>query len=230
MKKRISIAAGLIATLAFFYFAIGVVNRPASLTSTFNRIYAEGTWGKDSAGKGTSGSGSTLEITREYRAYIEAFIKKHAVKSVIDAGSGDWSFSAAIDWGDASYLGIDIASDVVEAVRKNHETNKIKFQVGDITEDLPAADLLISKDVLQHLSNELIHKFIKNNLKKNKYKWVILTHGRNRENHDIANGGYRGIDLSAPPFGVKGLIDLPIKFGPETEKITSLLDLTQQRP
>jgi hypothetical protein len=226
MKKRISIAAGLIVALAFFYFAIGVGNRPPSLTSTFNRIYAEGTWGKDSAGKGTSGSGSTLEITREYRAYIEAFIKTHAVKSVIDAGSGDWSFSAAIDWGDASYLGIDIASDVVEAVRKNHETNKIKFQVGDITEDLPRADLLISKDVLQHLSNRLIHKFIKNNLKTNKYKWVILTHGRSSENHDIPNGGYRGIDLSAPPFEVKGLIDLPIKFGPETEKITSLLDLT----
>ena len=230
MKTRISTAAGLIAVLAFFYVAIDVVNRPPSLTSTFNRIYAEGTWGKDGAGKGTSGSGSTLEITREYRAYIEEFIKKHAVKSVIDAGSGDWSFSAAIDWGDASYLGIDIASDVVAAVRKNHETHKIKFQVGDITEDLPAADLLISKDVLQHLSNQLIHKFIQNNLRKNKYKWVILTHGRSSENHDISNGGYRGIDLSAPPFEVQGLIDLPITFGPETEKITSLLDLTRQQP
>lgn len=230
MKKRLSIAAGLIAALALFYFGIGIVNRPSPLTSTFNRIYAEGTWGKDSAGKGTSGSGSTLEITREYRAYIETFIRKHAVKSIIDAGSGDWSFSAAIDWGDASYLGIDIASDIVEAVRKNHETSKIKFQVGDITEDLPAADLLISKDVLQHLSNQLIHKFIKNNLTKNKYKWVILTHGRSSENHDISDGGYRGIDLSAPPFEVKGLIDLPIKFGPETEKITSLLDLTQPQP
>jgi len=230
MKKQISIAASLIAALAFVYFAIGVVNRPPSLTSTFNRIYAEGTWGKDSAGKGTSGSGSTLEITREYRAYIEEFIKKHAVKSVIAAGSGDWGFSAAINWGDASYLGIDIASDVVEAVRKNHETAKIKFQVGDITEDLPAADLLISKDVLQHLSNELIHKFIKNNLRTNKYKWVILTHGRSSENREISNGGYRGIDLSAPPFEVTGLIDLPIKFGPESEKITSLLDRTQQQP
>ena len=228
MKNQISIAASLTAALAFFYFAIGVGNRPPSLTSTFNRIYAEGTWGKDSAGKGTSGSGSTLQITREYRAYIEEFIKKHAVKSVIDAGSGDWSFSAAIDWGDASYLGIDIASDVVEAVRKNHETHKIKFQVGDITEDLPAADLLISKDVLQHLSNEQIHKFIKNNLRKGKYKWGILTNDRSSENRDIWTGEYRRIDLTAPPFEVKGLVDLPIKFGTETRKISSLLDLTQQ--
>ena len=43
MKKQISIAASLIAALAFVYFAIGVVNRPPSLTSTFNRIYAEAT-------------------------------------------------------------------------------------------------------------------------------------------------------------------------------------------
>ena len=145
-------------------------------------------------------------------------------------GLGDWSFSSAINWGDASYLGIDIAADVIETVRRKHEKGTIKFQVGDITEALPAADLLISKDVLQHLSNELIHKFIKNNLRKGKYKWVILTNDRSSENRDISTGDYRMIDLAAPPFEIKGLIDLPIKFGTETRKITSLLDLTQQQP
>src|SRR5262245_64844629 len=153
MRKLVSIAAGLTAALAFFYFTLNVVNRQPSLTSTFNRIYAEGEWGKDITGKGTSGAGSTLEKTREYRAYIEDFMKKHAVKSVIDAGCGDWSYSSAMDWADASYLGIDIASDVIEAVRKKHEKGNLRFQVGDITKDLPAADLLIVKDVLQHLSN-----------------------------------------------------------------------------
>jgi SAM-dependent methyltransferase len=230
MKKPVSIVAGLAAALALFYFAINVVDRQPSLTSIFNRIYAEGGWAQDATGKGTSGTGSTVEITREYRAYVEDFMKKHAVKSVVDAGCGDWGFSSAMDWGDASYLGIDIASDVIEAVRKKHEKGKIRFQVGDITEDLPAADLLISKDVLQHLSNELIHKFIKNNLRKGKYRWVILTNDRTSENRDIPSGGYRMIDLSAPPFEVKGLVDLPIKFGTETSKVTSLLDLTQQQP
>jgi SAM-dependent methyltransferase len=228
MKKRISIvAAGLAVALVFCYFTINAVNQQL-LTNTFNRIYAEGTWGKDVAGKGTSGTGSTLEITREYRAYIEGFMKKHSVKSVVDAGCGDWSFSSAMDWGGASYLGVDIASDVIAAVRSKHEKGRIKFQVGDITDELPAAELLISKDVLQHLSNELVHKFIRNNLRKGKYKWVILTNTRGSENRDVASGGYRAIDLAAPPFEVRGLIDLPIKFGDETSKITSLLDLTQQ--
>ena len=150
------------------------------------------------------------------------------VKSVIDAGCGDWNFSSAIDWGDASYLGVDIASDVVETARKKHEKGSIKFQVGDITEELPAADLLISKDVLQHLSNDLIQKFIRNNLKKGKYKWVILTNDRSSTNQDIKTGGYRGIDLSLPPFELKGLVDLPIVFGTDSKQVTSLLDLTQQ--
>ena len=83
-------------------------------------------------------------------------------------------------------------------------------------------------NVLQHLSNKLVHKFIGNNLRKRKYKWVILTNDRGRENRDVASGGYRAIDLASPPFEIRGLVDLPIKFGDETSKITSLLDLTQR--
>jgi SAM-dependent methyltransferase len=226
MKKRFSIAAGLAAVVVFCYFAIDAVNQQL-LTNTFNRIYAEGTWGKDVAGKGTSGTGSTLEITREYRAYVEDFIRTHNVKSVVDAGCGDWTFSSAINWGQASYLGVDIASDVIAAVRSKHEKGHIKFQVGNITDELPDAELLISKDVLQHLSNNLVHKFIRNNLRKGKYKWVILTNDRGNRNYDIESGGYRAIDLAAAPFEVRGLVDLPIKFGNEINKFTSLLDLTR---
>jgi SAM-dependent methyltransferase len=226
MKRRIRIAAGLAAVVGISYLALTAVNQQ-SLTRTFNRIYAEGVWGRDVTGKGVSGTGSTLEITRDYRAYLEDFMKKHAVTSVVDAGCGDWTFSSAIDWGNASYLGIDIASDVIETVRKKYEKGNIRFQVSDVTEELPAADLLISKDVLQHLSNELVLKFVANNLRKGRYKWVILTNDRGSTNQDVQNGGYRAIDLSAPPFEVSGLVDLPITFGNEATKITSLLDLSQ---
>lgn len=225
IKKRLPIAAAVVAALVLGYFAIDAINHQR-LTDTFNRIYAEGKWGRDVAGNGTSGTGSTLEITREYRAYVEEFVKTHHVASVVDAGCGDWRFSRAIDWGSASYLGIDIASDVIAGVRNKYEKGRIAFQVGDITDELPAADLLISKDVLQHLSNTLVQKFIRNNVRKGKYKWVILTNDRGSKNYDIESGGYRAIDVAAPPFDVRGLVDLPIRFGNENTKITSLLDLT----
>ena len=228
MKTRVLAAAGLVAALLLFVFASHAADPQSPLTQTFNRIYTEGVWGRDAAGEGTSGTGSTLEITRQYRAYVQDFLKTHRVTSVVDAGCGDWTFSSTIDWGSASYLGVDIASDVIDTVRRKHEKGRITFRVGDITEELPAADLLISKDVLQHLPNELVHKFIRNNLKKGKYKWVLLTNDRGGANGDTVPGGYRAINLAAPPFDVTGLVDLPITFGKEVTKVTSLLDLTQR--
>jgi len=227
MKKSIVIASAIVATLALSYFAVSGLARQR-LMATFNAIYADGKWAKDPSGKGTSGPGSTVEVTREYRAYVENFIKSHGVKSVVDAGCGDWSFSSVMDWGGASYLGIDISSDVIRTVREKFESGKTKFEVGDVTEDLPDADLLLCKDVLQHLSNDLIHKFIKNNLRKGKYKWVILTNDRGPENRNIATGQHRTIDLAAPPFNVTGLVDLPIKYDSGILKVTSLMDFTKQ--
>jgi SAM-dependent methyltransferase len=202
--------------------------RPPSadqLTRRFNDIYENAGWARASDGRGTSGSGSTVAITKEYRAYLEEFIKSHKVKSVVDAGCGDWEFSATIDWNHARYLGIDISTKVIEAVKKKHETKDVQFKVGDVTQSLPSADLLICKDVLQHLPFALIEKFIKNNLKKGKYKWAIITNDRGTENQDIEAGNYRSINLSLPPFNVKRLVDLPVHFQGEDGKITQLLDL-----
>jgi SAM-dependent methyltransferase len=200
-------------------------NKPPAkeLVQTFNGIYSRGDWAKNPDGKGTSGTGSTLDVTREYRAFIEEFIKKHHVKSVVDAGCGDWEFSSATDWHHARYLGVDISTDVIDFVKKKYEKEGVSFMVGDVTESLPSADLLLCKDVLQHLPNELITKFIKNNLKKGKYKWAIITNDRGGSNNDIKAGEYRLIDLSAPPFGVKGLIDLPIKFAGQESKLAQIL-------
>jgi SAM-dependent methyltransferase len=195
------------------------------LVQTFNGIYSRGDWAKDPEGKGTSGSGSTLDVTREYRAYIEEFIKKHQVKSVVDAGCGDWEFSSATNWNHARYLGVDISTDVIDLVKKKYQKEGVSFMVGDVTGSLPSADLLLCKDVLQHLPNELIIRFIRNNLKKGKYKWAIITNDRGGNNGDIKAGEYRMIDLTAPPFNVKDLIDLPIKFADQGGKLAQILPL-----
>jgi SAM-dependent methyltransferase len=200
----------------------------APLIQTFNSVYASGKWAKGNDGKGTSGPGSTLESTAAYRAFLEDFIKTHDVKSVVDAGCGDWAFSSKIDWHGARYTGIDISTDVIDAVRKKYGTSAVKFAVGNITEPLPSADLLVCKDVLQHLPNALIQRFVENNLKPGKYKWAILTNDRGPANADITAGDYRTIDLSKPPFEVKDLVDLPIRFPERQEKVAQLLDFTRR--
>jgi len=218
MQKKVVVRAAIIlgTLLGGSGMWLRVEAKPSSkkeLGQTFNGIYSRGDWAKNSEGKGTSGSGSTLDITREYRAYIEEFIKNHHVRSVVDAGCGDWEFSSATNWNHARYLGVDISTDVIRVVKKKYQKEGVSFKVGDVTESLPSADLLLCKDVLQHLPNALVIKFIKNNLKHGKYKWAILTNDPGGNNSDIQVGGYRLIDLRAPPFSVEGLKDLPIKFG-----------------
>lgn len=207
-------------------------NRP--LAETFTEIYREKTWDTSRAGTGTSGSGSTLQTSREYRAFLEGFIAEHGVRSVVDAGCGDWEFSQAVDWKGATYLGIDISPEVVDGVKQRFEKDGVRFQVGDVTEDIPAGDLLVCKDVLQHLSNDLVRKFIKNNLRRGKYQWAIITNDRQWpgffNNRDISSGRRRGLDLRAPPFELTGLVDVPVKFGGEPAKVVQVLDLRGAGP
>lgn len=198
-----------------------------AMAATFNRIYASGRWAKSKAGDGTSGPGSTLEATREYRAYLGDFLRKHNVQSVVDAGCGDWSFSSAIDWNHVRYLGVDISTSVIEDVTKRFARDNIRFVVDDISRSLPPADLLLCKDVLQHLPNKQVHDFIENNLRKGKYKWAILTNDFGPGNRDIQAGEHRLLDLAAAPFHVRGLVTLPVKFAGEPTKVAQLLDLSQ---
>lgn len=205
--------------------AVGAEEAKKPLGDVFDAIYANGAWGRNAEGRGTSGFGSTLAFTRDYRAYLESFIKTNKIRSVVDAGCGDWEFSSAVDWNHARYLGVDISSRAIATAKERYAGKTVRFKVGDVTDSLPAADLLICKDVLQHLPNALVQRFIKNNLKKGKYKWAIITNDRGSTNVDIKAGEHRPIDLGAPPFNVKGLVDLPIDYRDPYHKTSQLLDL-----
>lgn len=64
-------------------------------------------------------------------------------------------------------------------------------------------------------------------MKKGKYRWALITNDALAAggNKDTNTGDYRRIDLSHPPFDVKDLVNLPIKFGNESTKKTQLLKL-----
>lgn len=175
----------------------------------FEGIYKNASWGANDAGVGNSGSGSLLDTTAVYRTFLAQFFKEYDIHSVVDAGCGDWEFSSKIDWRGIDYKGFDIAHQVVEHDKKLYTKPNIHFFEADIVEtDLPKADLLISKHVLQHLPNASVKKFLEKQLPK--YKHVLIMSGVHHvtfagENTDISPGGYRTLDLTAPPFNVVGL-------------------------
>ena len=181
----------------------------AKIEKAFDGIYKDATWGTNDKGVGNSGTGSTAQATAAYRAVLQQYLADNHIKSVVDAGCGDWEFSHLIDWGGIDYKGIDIVPTVVAQDKAKYEKPNIHFAVGNIVEDdLPPADLLISKHVLQHLPNADVKKFLDRQLKK--YKHVLLTNGVDASTmsatnaSDIEPGEYRPLDITKPPFDVAG--------------------------
>jgi SAM-dependent methyltransferase len=179
----------------------------ATRKRVFDSIYRDATWGTNAGKVGNSGVGSTLSATLLYRTFLQQFFARNEVKSVVDAGCGDWEFSQALDWTGIDYKGYDIVPSLIEANTKKFGKPNIQFFPADFIETpLPAADVLIVKNVLQHLSNADVARFIPQ-LKK--FKHALLIDGVDEislssSNPDINVGDYRPLDLTVPPFSLHG--------------------------
>jgi 2-polyprenyl-3-methyl-5-hydroxy-6-metoxy-1,4-benzoquinol methylase len=193
-----------------------------SLHEIFSNIYNQRLWGANAQGAGCSGSGSTLETTQEYRNLLELILDVLQIKSVVDLGCGDWEFSRVIPWGSIEYKGFDVVAHVIESNIQKYSKKGITFAVIDATkEELPAADLLICKDVLQHLSNLDVAKII---TQFKKYKYCIITndvyeHTLSSNNADIERGDYRPLDITAAPFYVNASKLLVYRSGYVTKQV-----------
>jgi SAM-dependent methyltransferase len=178
------------------------------MQAAFDDIYKHATWGTNSEGEGHSGAGSLLKTTMLYRHFLEQFMKDADVHSVVDAGCGDWEFSQAIDWKGIDYKGYDIVPSVIEGDTKKYAKPNIHFFVANVVdEDLPPADLLIVKHVLQHLPTAAVQKLLAKQLPK--YKHTLLVNSvesrtLSAPNTDVEPGGYRPLDVTKPPFNVRG--------------------------
>jgi SAM-dependent methyltransferase len=179
-----------------------------SMEQVFDDIYRNAKWGRNGDGGSTSGSGSLLQTTLVYRTFLQRFLKDNQVRSVVDAGCGDWEFSSAIDWTGIDYKGFDVVPSVIAEDKKKYEKTNIHFFVADIVEsDLPAADLLIVKHVLQHLPTTAVQRFL---TQLPKYRHALIVDSVNpttlsSPNWDIAPGAFRYLDVTGPPFNVQGV-------------------------
>ncbi|AZN37814.1 class I SAM-dependent methyltransferase [Iodobacter ciconiae] len=166
------------------------------MNNRFEEIYATNEWGTG------SGEGSLPIHTQSYIDFLEQFTLKNKIKSVLDMGCGDWQFSKNIHWDGIQYQGYDVVKSVVSYNQQHYTAPNIRFQqYSGNPDDLPNAELIIAKDVLQHLSNQSIECFIKN---MTRYPYALITNcvnpGAITINHDINTGDFRYLDLRLAPF------------------------------
>ena len=176
------------------------------------QIYEMHLWGgKD--GDFYSGEGShQIEIIKPYTEIVSGFLKSHKNKlTVCDLGCGDFNIGKQLVPHTLKYIAIDIVPSLIERNTSIFKAENLEFHCLDISQDeLPKADCIILRQVLQHLSNNEIKSIIE---KLSKYKYIILTEhlpiGQFTANKDVISGqGIRikynsGVDLLATPFNFK---------------------------
>ena len=162
----------------------------------FSKIYKEDLW------QGGSGAGSKLENVKEYVDILQKYIDKPEVKTVLDLGCGDWQFSKFLDLSSVLYLGIDVVDSVIDSNINLYSDSNIDFISRDITTyELPQVDLIICKDVLQHLCNKDVISVLVKIIKSSKFALITNDfYPESTSNRDIENGDYRYLDLTLSPF------------------------------
>jgi 2-polyprenyl-3-methyl-5-hydroxy-6-metoxy-1,4-benzoquinol methylase len=191
--------------------AIAAAERTARLRqsrATFESIYANNVWG------GGSGSGSKPETTEDYRRFLQSFLRDNAIRSVIDFGCGDWGFTHLIDWSGIEYHGYDLVTSVIDANNQRYSTPDIHFSLFEDVSKLPQVDLVICKDVFQHLSNDKVAYFLDH--LRSKARLLLVTNDLEPArdlNQDIDDGGWRALRPDQAPFNVPSVIVLSWEIG-----------------
>lgn len=157
---------------------------------TFDRIYRENLW---NGVESRSGPGSGTSATRNIAKQITDLVRLLDVESVLNVGCGDDFWTP--DW--PSYTGVDVSYEAVELAKKNHPDRQYRL----LPAQLPESDLVICRDVLQHLSMA-------------NAKWLLMemyhagrllllsTYMSVAQGHDIEDGGYTEPNLMLEPFNL----------------------------
>ena len=195
---------------------------PNDAASVFGRIWAQRLWSQTIA----SGVGSDPAQAGPYLELLRRSLQEWNVRSVLDLGCGDWGLASQIDWSGIDYLGVDVVVDLIEQLRDQHETDRVRFVARDAASDHAALldgrsgrpfDLLLCKDVLQHWPNKAVGAFLgalprlaKRALLVNdvvhdeRRRWGIRRRAHERKvNTDIELGDWRPVRVELPPFSLQ---------------------------
>jgi hypothetical protein len=204
--------------------------RALETREVFERIYANNLWG-GRAGEFRSGSGSADAVSGPYVECVRRFIHEHQIREVVDLGCGDFQVGQRLLAPGLRYVGVDLVRPLIERNQSMFGSDSVRFEARDLTRDLlPAGQLGLLRQVLQHLSNEQIVQILENTAE---YRYLIVTEhlptGEDvRPNLDKPHGpdtrlyDRSGVFLDLPPFSLRTRILLETPVTPD-EVLRSVL-------
>ena len=176
----------------------------------FDEIYRSRHW--KGPGEISSGLGSLPGNSRQYEDAVVAYVEANpGIATIVDVGCGDFQVSGRILARlpeTVRYIGLDVSQVAIEHNQRKFASDRISFRHLDaVTEPLPPGDLVLVREVLQHLPNAAVSSILP---KLAAFPHALITntvHKRaRRRNVDIGAGsGSRaglgsGLWLDLPPF------------------------------
>ena len=178
------------------------LRKPPALEARFTEVYEKALWGDDET---RSGWGSKRESghVQAALAYLNEIIPARGVRSVADIPCGDFNWQPLLleRWPGLDYAGYDIVRSLIADVRRKHPA--VRFAVLDVTKQVPPrADLILCKDLLNHLTYDDIRRALAN-MKRSGAMWLLasndFTHASNEDVIDAGNN-HRPVDICKPPL------------------------------
>lgn len=186
------------------------------IRSAFTDHYRLQGWG---GGETASGPGSTLARTASLREQLPALFPELGVRTVLDAGCGDFNWFRAMEAPLDLYIGTDVVEDLVADNQRRYGDERRTFLALDVTRDaLPEVDLILCRDCLVHLKHRQILAALENFAASGSRYLLATTFPSRSANVDAPLGGWRPVNLQLPPFGLPQPERLLVESGVEDER------------
>jgi hypothetical protein len=172
--------------------------RGLGLEESFTHIYTSNLWGADES---RSGLGSAADATRTLRAALPEVLRAVGARSLLDAPCGDFGWLSHVDLGAVDYTGADIVPALIERNTALFADERRRFVHLDLTRDvLPAADVVLCRDCLVHLSFANASRVLDNIRRSGAAFLLTTTFTDHAVNEDVEDGDWRVLNLERAPF------------------------------
>ncbi len=173
-------------------------SKSKSTEDVFTGIYRSNAFGgKDSV----SGLGSDVHQTRIIASELPALFNACNISTMLDIPCGDFHWMKRVNLNGIDYLGADIVKELIQKNNAQYARAGIRFQYLNLIKDkLPKVDLVFCRDCLVHISFTEIFLALENVCHSQSEYLLTTTFTGRKDNHDIATGQWRVLNLELAPF------------------------------
>lgn len=178
----------------------------------FGVIYRERIWGEGGDGFNSGWGSHAGDLVDPYVTSVRDFIATLPEQpAVLDLGCGDFNVGRQIRPFCGTYVAADVVPELIERNREIFADEDVDFRVLDLaTDSLPPCTIVFLRQVLQHLSNDLIQQALP---KLARVQYIVLTdhaptvpfvpNAKHQTGPDTRIKVGSALDLTADPFNLE---------------------------